>query len=125
MLAIRVAIVFALLLAGCDPAVPASQPPEPPDLPARSETDTPPTTAEATLRANPEANLSVGDQVEVCWKAPGRSDCTLSILHASGEGDFGDVAASGCRPVIMERTTLIELFCANNTHALLQLDTEE
>lgn len=142
MLATRHLLLAALLLAACKPPTPAPRSPTqsqsaPRPSPRASEAqhvsadeapaedDAPPADTSATLRATPETDLRVGERVEVCWEALGAQRCTLSILHASGEGDFGDVAASGCRPVIMERTTLIELFCANNTHALLQLDAAE
>ena len=112
------------MLVACDSPSPQQRATTSPSEPA-APTQTPAVAEPATLRATPDTDLRVGQNVDVCWEAPGRSDCTLSILHASGEGDFGDVAASACRPVIVERTTLIELFCDTTTHALLQLNATE
>ncbi|TXD36954.1 hypothetical protein FRC98_09440 [Lujinxingia vulgaris] len=129
----RFTLIAVLLLLGCEPESPPSPSSARPAAPSGSElarppeakADTPPAPAAAALRATPDANLKVGDTVEVCWQAPDRTGCTLSILHASGEGDFGEVPASGCRELIVEHTTLIELFCQGDTHALLQLDAAE
>lgn len=124
----RFALIAALLLLGCDSPAPAKTSPQraataPPV--EQLEESAPHLAPQVTLSATPDANWKVGDTVAVCWQAPGHTDCTLSILHASGEGDFGEVAARGCREVIVERTTLIELFCQGDTHALLQLDAAE
>ncbi|RVU41500.1 hypothetical protein EA187_18690 [Lujinxingia sediminis] len=130
----RVALLSALTFVACEPTDPDSNSPHQPATtpkaePAKAskltENKTPLTKAPATLRATPDTDLRIGDTVEVCWEAAGHQSCTLSILHASGEGDFGDVTARGCRQVVVEHTTLIELFCENSTHALLQLNASE
>lgn len=62
--------------------------------------------------------------VEVCWSTRDIEACTLSILHASGEGDFFDVEPRGCYVVIREAHTLVEIFCrgaAGDANGLLHL----
>jgi hypothetical protein len=79
----------------------------------------------AEFTATPTGDLTVGDSVEVCWNTTRVTTCTLSILHASGEGEFGEVTAGrGCRPVVVETHTLVELFCSGeggDANALLEL----
>ncbi len=79
-------VLVVLMMTGCEPRAPAD--------------------------GEESSGRSAGDTVEICWDEAASETCTLSVLHASGEGDFGDVALRGCRDIVMERDTLVELFCS-------------
>ncbi|RAL21793.1 hypothetical protein DL240_13150 [Lujinxingia litoralis] len=124
-------LTAATLLGACQrPAPPGPVPPPTPDTETTRSPAAPPDTAPSSptptseLRATPTQGFRAGDILRLCWSATAVETCTLSILHASGEGDFGPVNPQGCEPVRVESTTLTELFCQGphgDTHALLEL----
>ena len=120
---LRIAIAIAVL------ATVSCEDPQPsPPTQAEAEAPASPPQPQARLEATPTGDLKAGDTVEVCWTTENFQTCTLSILHASGEGNFGDVHPhGGCRPVVMEEHTLIELFCSGpggDAHEVLNLQAD-